>query len=92
MKFDRNIYNIILVHASRTWERLRLEQPHQEMPLDNIESAEELQNVADFIIGTDLVQEFLKSRDGDIWDKFGEGCSDTYIEKVSREYIVKNYL
>ena len=92
MKFDRNIYNTILVHVSRTWERLRLEQPHEEMPLDNIESAEELQNVADSVIKTDLVQEFLYNRDGDIWDRFGDGCSDTYIERVSKEYIVRNYL
>ena len=90
--FDRNIYNIILVHVARTWERLRLNQPHQEMPLDNIESAEELQIIADFIIETDLVQEFLSNRDGDVWDKFGDGCSDVYIERVGAEYITENYL
>lgn len=92
MKFDRNIYNIILVHVARTWERLRLKQPHQEMPLDNIESAEELQIIADFVIETDLVQEFLTNRDGDIWDKFGDGCSDVYIERIASEYITENYL
>ncbi len=92
MKFDRNIYNIILVHVARTWERLRLNQPHQEMPLDNIESAEELQFIADFVIETDLVQEFLTNKDGGIWDKFGDGCSDVYIEKIAAEYITENYL
>jgi|AOAMet11_17_M020_2_1038521.scaffolds.fasta_scaffold15860_1 hypothetical protein len=92
MKFDRNIYNIILVHVARTWERLRLNQPHQEMPLDNIESPEELQIIADFVIETDLVQEFLTNRDGSIWDKFGDGCSDVYIERVGAEYINENYL
>ena len=40
MKFDREIYDIILVHVARTWERLRLQQPNNEMPLDNIRSAE----------------------------------------------------
>ena len=92
MKFDRNIYNIILVHVVRTWERLRLNQPHQEMPLDNIESAEELQFIADFVIKTDLVQEFLTNKDGGIWNKFGDCCSDVYIERIAREYITENYL
>lgn len=92
MKFDRHIYNIILVHVARTWERLRLEQPHQEMPLDNIESAEALPSVADFVIGTELVQEFLNDKDGNIWDKFRDGFSDVYIERISADYITKNYL
>lgn len=92
MKFDRNIYNIILVHVARTWERLRLNQPHQEMPLDNIESAEEFQIIALYIINSELVQEFITKQDGSIWDKFGDGCSDAYIERISAEYITKNYL
>ena len=91
MKFDREIYDIILVHVARTWERLRLEQPHQEMPLDNIQSAEELPCVADFIIDTDLVQEFLSNNNGDVWNKFGDGCSDVYIERIAKEYIIENY-
>ena len=30
---NQEIYNIILVHTARTWERIRLTQPYQEMPL-----------------------------------------------------------
>ena len=92
MKFDREIYDIILVHVARTWERLRLQQPNKEMPLDNIRSAEELPCVADFIIDTDLVQEFLTNRDGAIWDRYGDGLSDVYIERIAEEYITKYYL
>ena len=62
------------------------------MPLDNIESAQELQDVADFVLETDVVQEFLRNRDGDVWDKFGDGCSDSYIERIATEYITENYL
>jgi len=92
MKFDREIYNTILVHVSRAWERLRLEQPHQEMPLDNIESAEELPTIADQVLYTPLVQEFLEQRDGSIWNRFGDGFSDIYIERTAREIIKGTYL
>ncbi len=90
-KFDREIYNIILVHVARTWERFRVVQNHQEMPLDNIQSAEELPNIAQKILENKVVQEFLINRDGSVWDKFGDGCSDTFIERISREYIIANY-
>jgi hypothetical protein len=90
-KFDREIYNIILVHVARTWERFRVVQNHQEMPLDNIQSAEELPNIAQKILENKVVQEFLINRDGSVWDKFDDGCSDTFIERISREYIIANY-
>lgn len=90
--FDRQIYNVILVHVSRTWERIRLEQPNEEMPLDNIGSAYEMSAIADYVIRTEIVQEFLLNRDGSIWDTYGDKFSDTYIERVSREYIKRNYL
>ena len=90
-KFDREIYNIILVHVARTWERFRVVQNHQEMPLDNIQSAEELPNIAQKILENKVVQEFLINKDGSVWDKFGDGCSDTFIERISREYIIANY-
>ena len=92
MKFDRESYNIILVHVARTWERLRLEQPNKEMTLDNIQSAEELPSVADFIIDTELMQEFLTNRNGDIWNRYQDGCSDIYIERIATEYINRYYI
>ena len=39
MKTDKQMHNIILVHVARTWERIRLKQPYEEMPQDNIGSA-----------------------------------------------------
>jgi hypothetical protein len=91
-KFDREIFDIILVHVARTWERIRLMQPHQEMPLDNIESAEEMSSIADTIMDSDVIQEFIKNRDGDAWNKYGDEYSDSYIERLSHEIITNNYL
>lgn len=91
-KFDREIFNIILVHVARTWERIRLTRPHQEMPLDNIESAEEMDAIAETIMCSDVVQEFIKNRDGDVWNKYGDEYSDSYIERLSHEIITNNYI
>ena len=37
---QHNLLHIILVHVARTWERIRLRQPYEEMPQDNIMSAD----------------------------------------------------
>tara|TARA_B100001175_G_C19169476_1_gene476789 strand:- start:28 stop:312 length:285 start_codon:yes stop_codon:yes gene_type:complete len=89
--FDREIYNIVLIHVSRTWERTRVTRLHEEMPLDNIESTDAIEEIATTIINDDMLQEFLADRDGDVWDKFGDGCSDSYIERVASEVIEKEY-
>jgi hypothetical protein len=39
-KIDRGIYNVILIHVARTWERTRVKQKFGEMPIDNIASTE----------------------------------------------------
>jgi hypothetical protein len=88
----RQIFNIVLIHVARTWERARVEQPYQEMPLDNIESTEAIEEIATTIMDTDLIQEFLKEQDGQVWDKYGDGCSDSYIERIAREIIEEDYL
>jgi len=44
--FNRQIYNIILIHTARTWERIRLKQPFQEMPHDNIASTDYIEGIA----------------------------------------------
>ena len=88
------LFNTILVHVSRTWERIRLEQPHQEMPLDNIESVDEIVDIADRIIKDDVLQKFLSIDDED-WDwneESGEGCSDSYIEGLAHKIITEKYL
>ena len=89
--FDREIYNIVLIHVARTWERTRVTRPHEEMSLDNIESTDAIVEIATTIINDDILQEFLVDRDGDVWDKFGDGCSDSYIERVAFEIIEKEY-
>ena len=91
--FDREIYNIILIHSARTWERIRLTQPHEEMPQDNIESADmAIQEVATEINNDPIIQRFLKERDGDIWAETEEGMSDIYIEALAHKIIHETYL
>ena len=58
MQTNKELFNYILVHVSRTWERIRLTQPHQEMPMDNIESVDFIVVVADRIYETDVIQGF----------------------------------
>jgi len=90
--FDRSIFNIILIHVARTWERMRLEQTFQEMPFDNIGSTDEIESVAHTIVNNEIIQEFLEKRNSEIWDRFGDGASDAYIERITKEIIEKEYL
>ena len=85
-KFDREIYNIILIHSARTWERTRVKKPFKEMPYDNIESTYYIEEIATRINEDEVIQEFIKNRDGNIWIKVG-GASDTYIEHLAEELI-----
>tara|TARA_R110000824_G_scaffold251297_1_gene439980 strand:- start:854 stop:1144 length:291 start_codon:yes stop_codon:yes gene_type:complete len=94
---NREIYNIILVHTARTWERMRLTQPHQEMPYDNIASTDEIQEVASTIYHNDIIQGFLNAPDDlskDRWwiDNVDEGMSDEYIEVEAENIINREYL
>jgi len=90
--FDREIYNIVLIHTARTWERIRIRQPHQEMPLDNIESTEAIEIIATLIIYDSVLQKFIENKDGQVWLDTENGCSDSYIEAEAEEFIIKNYL
>jgi|TARA_R100000482_G_C5043953_1_gene109631 hypothetical protein len=90
--FDQKIYNIILIHTARTWERIRVKQPHQEMPIDNIESTECIEEVAIEIIYDDVVQEFLETRDWLVWVKVSGAMSDAYIESLAEQIIRKNFI
>ena len=91
-QFDRGIYNTILIHTARTWERIRLTQEHEEMPLDNISSVAAIEEVATDIINSVIIQEFLTHRDGSIWDRSGYGCSDAYIDNLATKIIVTEFL
>jgi len=89
-KIDRGIYNIILIHTARTWERVRVKQPFQEMPFDNIGSTDCIQEIATRIYEDEVIQEFIENRNGDIWIKVG-GASDSYIERLAEQIIIKEY-
>lgn len=85
-KFDREIYNIILIHTARTWERIKVKKPFKEMPYDNIESIGYIEEIATRINEDKVIQEFIKNRNGNIWSKVG-GASDIYIEHLAEELI-----
>ena len=95
---NRWMYDYILIHVARTWERTRMEQPYQEMPQDNIESAEDaIPSIADTIFENDIIQGFLNASEevkaDDYWTKnTQEEMSDWYIESVAEKIIIKNYL
>ena len=84
----QQLFLTVLVHTSRTWERIRLEQEFEEMPNDNIESVDVIIEIAEEIIEDKILNEFLKS--GDDWDwseKTGEDFSDSYIEGLAYKII-----
>jgi hypothetical protein len=83
------VFNTILVHASRTWERVRVkEMPHQEMPYDNIESVDIIVSVADSIMNTDIIKKFIESNNDWCWRRDANvGCSDEFIESKAYEII-----
>ena len=89
--FDQEIYNTILIHTARTWERIRVKQPHQEMPIDNIGSTECIEEISIQIIYDDVIQEFLETRNPALWTKVG-GASDSYIESMAEQIIRKKFI
>jgi hypothetical protein len=89
--FDREIYNIILIHSARAWERTRVRMPSQTMPLDNIQSTEAIEEIATEINEDDIIQRFLLERDGDIWLETEQSMSDIYIEHLAIEIINRDY-
>jgi hypothetical protein len=97
-KKHRWMFNYILIHVARTWERTRLEQPHQEMPQDNIESAEDgIPTIAEQIFFNDIIQGFLNAseevKSDDYWGKnTKESMSDWYIESLAEKIIIEEYL
>ncbi len=96
-RLTRYMFNYILVHVSRTWERIRVSEPHEEMPLDNIESVHAIESIATDIFNNDIIQGFLIAssegmRGDDYWDKNTGTMSDCYIEEVAHKVITKEYL
>jgi hypothetical protein len=92
--FEREMFNIVLVHTARTWERIRIEQPYEEMPADNIGSVNEIIQIAEEIVKLDPVLVKFIGSASDEWDWFeesGEDFSDTYIEKVAEQKIMNEF-
>jgi hypothetical protein len=89
------LFNTILVHVARTWERIRVDQPYQSMGADNIESVDLIVGIADEVIKDKILQEFLIPEEYENWcwdEKTGEGCSDVYIENLAHEKIMEYYV
>lgn len=93
---DLWMFNNILVHVSRTWERIRLEQPNQEMPLDNIQSVDEIVLIADEIFLSDVIQKFLNAseeeKNNNFWEKNVGTMFDWYVELTAEVRIKNEYL
>lgn len=92
MKLNRDVLRAnVIVHVARTWERIRLDQDNQEMPLDNIASVDAIVEIADYIMYNKTVKLLL---DTDIkeWDWFtatGHHCSDSFFEELAMQDIYK---
>jgi hypothetical protein len=93
---DLWMFNNILVHVARTWERIRQERPHQEMPLDNIQSVDEIVLIADEIFLSDVIQKFLNAseeeKSNDFWDKNVGTMFDCHVEEVAHKRIMEEYI
>ena len=61
------------------------------MPYDNIESTDFIEEIATNIYEDEVIQEFIKNGDGDIWIDVG-GASDTYIERLAKQIITKEFI
>ena len=92
MLIERTLFNTILIHVARTWERIRVTRPNCEMPFDNIASTEVIEEIAFTIYSNDVVQGFLDSNDWDYWMTTTNMMSDAYIEEVAFGIISKNFL
>lgn len=92
----KNLFNTILIHVARTWERIRLTQPYKEMPEDNIGSVGSIIIIAEDILKDAVIQKFIDTYDtyeGHFWvENTKEGFSDLYIESLAEEIIKTNYL
>ncbi len=88
----REMFNTVLVHTSREWERIRLTRPYEAMPVDNIESVEEIIEIADKIMEDKVIKGFLAAKvKDDYFMEHTDDLSDTYIEGLAYKIINKNY-
>ncbi len=83
------VRDTIVIHVARTWERVRKEKDNNDldMPYDNIGSVDVIQTIAEIIMSYAMIREFIKTKDGTIWNREGDGWSDGYIERKAIEII-----
>ena len=91
-EIKNKMHNIIVIHTARTWERLRLKQPHEEMPQDNIASVDTILEIAYTILKDKVIQDFIVRQSGDVWLETEQSMSDIYIETLAEKEIINNYL
>ena len=83
------IFNTTLVHVSRTWERIRVEQPHQEMPYDNIESVDEIVSLAEEISEDDKVNMYFNQTMNYSSEEVFGMMFDSYVETRAEKKILE---
>jgi hypothetical protein len=73
---------------------MRIAQPYEEMPFDNIGSIDEIEHIASVIYHNDIIQGFLTDvTQEDYWvDNTDEGMSDVYIEGQAEQILLDEYL
>lgn len=89
---ERQLFNIVLIHVARSWERVRLEQEFEEMPQDNLESLESIQDIATEIMYDKHIVMFLKSKENDYFINHTNEMSDSYIENLATKIINEDYI
>lgn len=91
------IWNYVLVNVARTWERVRVTEENQEMPLDNIQSVDAIIDISDKIYNGSVIQGFIYANEigivNDYWVKHTEeGMSDSFIEAEAERIIREDFL
>ncbi len=87
------VKKIVLIHTARTWERLRLLQPNEEMPFDNIGSTDEIVEISEKIMKDKIIKGFIKTKNkSDYFERKTNELSDTYIENLAEKLIFEIYI
>jgi hypothetical protein len=88
---EAQIFNAILIHVATTWERSRDDNP-KAIRYNDEESVGVIQSIARTIMSYSLVQDFIKTRDERLWNKFGDKSFSMYIVQSTMEIIEGNII
>lgn len=89
---EAQIFNAILIHVATTWERSRDDNPNAMRYYNDEESVDVIQSIARTIMGYRLVQDFIKTRDERLWNKFGDKSFSMYIVRSTIEIMEGNII